>query len=67
MRSLVRVDRRTGADHIVVAGRIAVVGTAVVVCTGLVVGQMAAGVAVYRIVVADLGCNSWVSTSDVYG
>jgi len=67
VRSLVRVDSRTGADHIVVAGRIAVVGTAVVVCTGLVVGQMAADVvvAVHRIVGADLGCNSWVSTSVV--
>ena len=69
MRSLVRVDSRTGADHIVVAGRIAVVGTAVVVCTGMVVGRTAAGVvvALHRIVGADLGCNSWVRTSDVYG
>jgi len=67
VRSLVRVDSRTGADHIVVAGRIAVVGTAVVVCIGMVVGRTAAGVAVYRIVGADLGCSSWVSTSDMYG
>jgi hypothetical protein len=68
VRSLVRVGSRTGADHIVVAGRIAVVGTAVVVCTGLVVGQMAADVvvAVHRIVGADLGCSSWVRTSVVY-
>ena len=69
VRSLVRVGSRTGADYIVVAGRIAVVCTVVVVCTGLVVGRTAAGVvvAVHRIVGADLGYNSWVSTSDMYG
>ena len=67
MRSLVRVGSRTGVDHIVVAGSIAEVDTAVVVCTGMVVGQTAAVVAVHRIVGADLGCNSWIRTSDVYG
>ncbi len=67
MRSLVQVGSRTGVDHIVVAGRIAVVGTAVVVCIGMVVGRTVAVVAVHRIVGADLGYNSWLHTSDVYG
>lgn len=49
----------------IVADHIAVVGTAVVVSTGMVVGQTVVVVVAHRTVVADLGYNSWVRTSIV--
>jgi len=59
----------TEVGRIAVAGIVAdhtvVVGTAVVVSTGMVVGQTVAVVVAHRTVVADLGYNSWVRTSIV--